>query len=693
MWKIQFIQITGFRGIEAFTDRISAGSAILLGANASGKTRTLQALRMALLGECHGVDGKRLRMADMVAAGDTGQIKLVIDDGGTNDQGKPESLTLISTVAEGKFTFDYHRGTRRAYNRKGQAIRIAFAEQHQTTEDAMCIALDPYRYLVDPDALAEILAKLANDAGDVATPLREFCGDWFAGIEAIAGEMGHDLTTMGGIDDLGTDVFARRTDAKRHAAQLSAQLEGGSLKFLLPPRDRHGNEMTPEHLGAIKDLIPVIQKQLEDGAAEIASLTLEGRPPDVGAMKGRIAALRDALGRDEKERANAAKRAKTAKRELEKLKPGDEDDQVDMIDDLPDLRRASGSLQVERNEKQSLLDTYEAALKAGTGPCPCNGACIKCDGLIEIDDYTRESMNEDAGALVLLIAEVGAAITRAEGLISEAEAKLPDAERRKAIRDAREKLEALRKAVATLDGKIESKNEEIATLEADLAEAQSTESTDHTHEIEALEAKQATNRTRLETALTAHETLIDMKRRDDLKAELATVASEIEFLDWGVDSFQKRQFQKTQMGDGRANFEATCNEVLGRFNRTLRIDLEGTKPTVEICTIAPDNQAQVFEFFPIMQCSNGERVMVAMAVGAAYANGGPVFVDNINDLDGEFKDKAILGAKALLDKCTFILAATWSDGPKPSDRKWDRLHKAIAPMLPIWIENGRFQSA
>jgi len=67
-----------------------------------------------------------------------------------------------------------------------------------------------------------------------------------------------------------------------------------------------------------------------------------------------------------------------------------------------------------------------------------------------------------------------------------------------------------------------------------------------------------------------------------------------------------------------------------------------------------------------------------------------VLIDNVNDLDGKYKNKALFMAKEMLGECTFFLALTWSNGVSPTDKQWRTLTEAIAPVVPIWVEAGKF---
>jgi len=672
MWKIKSIQIQRFRGLIGFNDRLSAGSAIFVGQIASGKTRILQAIRMALQGECHGPDDKRIKLSDICRDGDTAEIRIVISD----DVDGENELILVATADSKTFEFDYHRGNDRAYKRAGKDIRAAFLTEHKTTEQALRISLDPYRCIMDADALGDALAKLADDSGDLAGPLKEFCGDQYDALVTYSKSTEDDLSTLPGINQLGATFYSDRTECNRSLKKAADRLEDSRLKYLIAPRSKKNEEMTVSDIPALETLMRNIQDGIEIDSVEFGKMEAQSVQADPAEIQGKLDAVIGVIGRLEKDRASCEKAVAAAQKEYDAV--GEEDTGAQVL--IAEEEAQAAVRKKEIDSMQLRLSVIEKTLQMESGPCPCGGDCPKCDGTINLTDDIRDAMNEQAAKLEVSIHESQEILDAQLKKIEEHTPKQGAGPLGQLIAE----LETKKINLATTKEKISAQSEKRDELSDQIAQLNEAKPEPSNAEAKAkLTTQIATDRNRVKLATESLETLRKIRERDIIKLELDDLRARVKFLEWGIDSFHKAAFQKTQMGEGRALFEQECNRILAKFDRELRVQVDGKKPTIEMRECDG-------EWFPIMECSNGERVICAMGVGAAYANGGPVLIDNVNDLDGKYKNKALFMAKEMLGECTFFLALTWSNGATATDEQWQTLTEAIAPVVPIWVEAGKF---
>lgn len=631
--KIKRIEIHDFRNIEHIELDIPNAVA-LFGKVGQGKTSMLEAIRLALLGECE-------LLADELGKRGAGGVRPLVRDGAKEASITVEvdDLTVCLTISNKgkKEWFCYGAGGEMLDSDPKTPAELW--PRAGTSIDYARVSMQPGRFLNSTD-LGDILAEFLS--GDVdAGALRELAGGHADWLDEFAIRKTIRLNSIPMFQSLGDAAYSRRSDVNREIKQTKVDIE--AFGHIVAPKDATGTVFAVEDIPAVKDAIPVIKRKLQDlfvekgrAAGAKTAEEIDTLRRDLNSEHNRLCEVDSDLGAEL--RTEQEKCEQTTTRATE------------MGTDLTEEIRKTDALAMEVSGMREQIHSLESP----NGECPTchrkynakqkqNAARLRESFDLKIDELTNSKTNVDhLAGIAGKIADELRTITAATSAI-------------------REKMAANQTEIAS----VIKQRDNLPALEPcrPLAEVDA--------QIEMLEAK-------LVRGDDALERLDKMERKAEAKYFLSEAEIELDHLTWAVDAFRNGEAIKGLIGNGLSEFTSRCNAELSGIGYEMEIEATGKKVAILLkCPGATD-------FRPVALCSSGQRALAQAAIAFAFADtGSPVFLDDLNSLDGVLRPWLILRVHERVNS-TVIMAAAWQQ----SVTDMEPVAKALYPVGVVWVEGG-----
>ena len=634
--KITRIEIENFRNIEHIDMNIPDALA-LFGRVGQGKTSILEAVRMALLGECElsqelGKRGVGLKSLVRDGAKEARlEVRMIHDEFG---------FTVCLTISDkGKKDWFLYGDGGELDPADPKTPAELWEQFGQTSLDYARVAMQPGRFLNSTD-LGDILAEFLS--GDVDTAaLHELAGDHAEWLEMFATQKQEPLKSLASFEALGDAAYARRTDLNRDIKQTTIDIEGFG-HIVAPKNPVTGDAFAVQDIPALTDSVAIVEVKIANALVEKGRAAESKTPEEINALRMEYTAERDRLCEVDQDlgvelRAGQEKSEQTLS-------------EVEVSNTArTELTRGYEMLTLEVDRIKAELETL------GTDA----GACPTCKRRYT-EKYKKESIGPIEATLAYTVKEYDAAFILLHNLDEEAPC-LTEAHRvaTDALFATREKMTANQRDIAAII-KLRDNLPAPGTVRA-LADVET--------EIEELNQKLDRGREYLER-------LDKMKRKAEAEYFLNESNIELDHLEWAIDAFKNGSAVKGLISNALAEFTSRCNAELLDIGYEMEIEATGKK--VAILLRCPESP----EFRPIALCSSGQRALAQAAIAFAFSDTGvPVFLDNLNELDAEFRTRILKRAN---DGSTVIMAAAWQQHAEAMMP----VAEALAPVSVAWIQDG-----
>ncbi len=631
--KIDHIEIDNFRNID-HVEIYNFESLLLFGRVGQGKSSILEAVRLCLLGECE--------LTPELGKRGAGGIRPLVRDGAKESCIKVMvgSLLLQLTISKKgeREWFAVNSGTGELSD--GVKSIEEFWRYIGVPFDHARIAMMPGRFLLSQE-IGDVLAQFL--AGDIdPEKLKEITGghtDWLE--EFAAKKNVGSLDSIQKFQDVGAAAYSRRTEVNRDIKDTNRDLEAAGT--VVAPTDKQGTKLVSEN-------IPAIQGMIENTREKIA---------EANVRKGRASVQVDLEAVEEQHLA-----ACDEDRDLGKLLREAQATHEAMTADITEAEAAHATLVSESRSAKSAIRQAQAALDSLTDE---SGACPTCSR-----KYTQALKKKLLDPLEKSLK--GASDTLQKG------AEAVDAAL-KALAPLRDTAKEARDEVDTIRGKMNVNQHEVARLATLMENAGQQESP------QALDAEIAD----LEATIVRCEDYLvrlgKLKEIEDAKYFLGESEIELGHLNWAIKAFKDGTAIKGLIGDGISEFTAKCNVELEPLGYEMAIEVDEKR--VVILLRAPN-----MEFRPVVLCSTGQQMLAQTSIAFAFSatSGAPVFLDNLNDLDAQFRQKLIYRLKGMTKKDdpmdsqpTVIGAAAWQQSKEDNI---NLIAQALAPITVAWVNEG-----
>lgn len=711
-YRIKGIALRHFRGVTGRVDDLPM-SALFTGLNGGGKTRVAHAIQMALMDMCQDAAGKKIRLKRLVGNGETSagiELTLGVTGGdwdahdvivSMNIDGKSSPVEF--TTPDGAPLLGGGKDEMRALFWKKVGIDRTYAE----------LALNPRRCLLGPE-IEPMLIKLISGDKDIAAALEEFAGaHWLWLSEYIApggpGPDGYETPTRpADFDALGERVFAHRKGLKPKLEDLERERE--ALKYVIHPMNRARTERLPI------TIIPKMNTKLATLEAKVVELTmslgasgdgLDRRKADV---QIRLDVAQEKLSAATTQLVNWERKVKEAGEDVsdQPILATDGSELRELLSALVEQREILGEARTNTragvdstmvflaNRTTELESAERVLISASEETCPtCDRklAAGKIAAAKKRVQATIDKIKEQISEFESSLERDRADLAKCEGRIEENEAaqkthraelesiEAADASNREAVEKTRSQSQA-----ETLEAETQSArhrgdkahfSELVDSLRVELEELEAVNpDQDHAatqEKIDKLQERIAEGKGKIDA-------LTKVKARDELDVKIEHRHALLAQLEWAVQAFEKRDFQKQQLGGAKEHFEAKCNEYLRPFGYVLSVDVSGKHAEIWFGKIGEEKD-------PIAECSNGQVTICSLAVGMTFAQGGVVVIDNANDLDAEHKwtMMQMLRKAEELGVCVIVAGALALRNLDPA-----KLAESMAPMRVVMVADGQF---
>lgn len=637
--RIRSIIIENFRNIEHLEIRNIEQSLALFGLVGQGKTSVLEAIRMALLGECElsgelakkGGGGVKRLVRD---GAKMAFIELVVDpyeDGHDDDNDIRIQLTIPTKGKVDCFFFDNEGEKFPCYPSIWEMAGIPFNHAR--------VSMMPGRFLLSTE-LGDILAEFLSADID-PDDLQKLAGthaDWLAEYAK-----GHDeaLDSVTSFENMGTYAFQWRTQVKKNIAETEADIE--AIGHVVAPKDLRGNAMEVDHIEQLVWAVSATKKELADALVE------KGRA-EVAEDADSVEQRRWELTNEHKKLCEISRdfgsRLEEAKLEVEAAEQARTKGQRNHSEAAVELKKLQSEIKEVKCGIESLKDE--------------DGACPRCGR-----KYTAAHRKTE---LASLQTRLYLAVEGQQFCQSGVDRKL------KELKPLHDDVSAAVDDVDTIRGEMNLNQNDIAGVvraRDELPEANTARALLVVEEeIEALEEK-------IERGRDYIERLTKMKEKDAKTKRNEEAAIELDHLNWCVEAFKDGAAIKELISGGLDDFTNRCNAELEPGGYELSIEVSGKK--VGVMLRCPGQKSR-----PVALCSSGQQALAQAAVAFAFSDSGaPVLLDNLNDLDGPFR-KAVLRRIQAETDLTVIAAGAWQQ----NDQSMEGIRKALAPMRVLWIQDG-----
>lgn len=618
--KLRSLHIENFRGVKRFSLTAESPSVFLTGPNGAGKTSILDAIRMLLFGRCFDQSGQRIENGDLVRRGE-------------------KKSKLIGVFEHGGATFELRMEiTPRAqsldmlYNDKPVSTSTAKALRQQfwtltgiNPHHAECSA-NPRYYLLGGALCESVLPTLSGDTASIADQVYALSGDRAAWLRQFCASVNLSPDSVQVLGVIGSHAFNTRTQTKK--LLVEAKTEADRLGTNAPAPTQSSEALRSEHN------------------------TLTARLRDLYTLRGKAGAAGrslDTITRD-REAAEAARDA--AKSKVDAIKPALEAVEADITaceSAISQLLDEDSHIRGNMTSAQTTLRALMEKAKHLSSVCPTCGQSLPAESQAELTAALEEQIT--AAQLVI----TGETNRQKANEISLA-----------APRAALVEHKALRvrgqTALGTAQSALQAAEQKLAILMAERpAEA---------IDLVAVEAEIQASESRQNAVKQALEQLAVVDRRASLEATAKRHEAEIENLDWAVKAFRDNELTAQLASGGISEFLNAVNGSLSGL--VLSIDATEKSPRL-LCN-----------GYPIECVSDGELVLLQLAVAQAFGHGGIAMIDGLDGLDGRNKGVVFEAVEGLLDRVgTLILAGSWGIGDAPES--WESVVEAFAPTQAVWV--------
>lgn len=579
MLLITGIDIANFRGVTALSARDIRPTALVVGLNGDGKSSVIYAIQMALLGKCPLTSANGAGSAVLIRDGqESANITLDLNCSG-------QALMVICNIRKVMrkdgpgATIEWKcfdaSGAMFAESQDELWRRIGIDAKHAE------VAMMPGAF-VESNALGDILAKWLGHGVDIMAAVPAERHEW---VRKFGAQHGNKLTTLEDFAAIGKAAENLLRATKKQKA--SAVIEADAMPFTALPTDATGKQVPLSELPGVQSTIARLKGQHEDLLIELGNATNSADETELDAYEATAADLEAKLA-EARERATACTMmqdaADVALQEARVAESGAVHAHTTAQRDLESAKKAVAALQNKDGEcptckrkytpelRKTLIDPLEKAVETHTAAMEAAGA-------------KRDELRK-------ALAGFSDSVTTARNARSETAAAVNDLTRR--LAEARTVCETARVARRTP----ETINGEIDTIAA-----------------------------RIERATEAEKKLQLVQQRKEIDARIAILAAEIETLDWAVKAFRDGELLKSLVDGGLSEFAERVNNELAAFGYAVEFHADGK--TIEPSLVIRNGVKR-----PMRECSNGEKVIAAMAIASAFADtGAPILIDNINDLD------------------------------------------------------------
>lgn len=659
--QITRIEIRDFRNIEHLVLDDLSPTLALFGMNGQCKTSVMLALQMLLFGWCplttRSGQGAGLLVRD-------GAKEAVISADVFVRGADPETVRLTCTLVrrgQNEWTaIDPDTGEICFENRDQLWTFAGINERH-----AMVAAM-PQVFLeskelggilaelltgdVDPGVVRETILDharqyLADQLKGAGTSMAEsLAQEYVAWLTRFAEAAGLNIERSGDLESLGAKAFDYRRDLKR---DLKAhQIELDNMGFVPDAIDHKKKVRTVAELPTIRGKVQSLEaceKNLfeEKGRAESAISA-----DDVAARRTAIQVELD----EARERANEAQNC------IEQVKATVAAAEA-AVDTAKSNETNACMTRNQANHDQAVRARDLATLNTPDGKCPtCKRAYSGKDRATLLAPLEREekraqaALDEALTELEVKLDELG----RARKQHTKAISKLEDAEHIQ--RDASGKVSAIEARLAAVPEAYDGR-----PLDAVVAELVKTQES-------------------ISRGKTLTEVLEKIDARDSMQRYIEITNAEIARLNWAVKAFRDGEVTKQFMRDGLADFTSRANIELEPFGYSLDVAVVGK--AVDVMLLCPGAATAR----PVSHCSGGQKMLAQYAVALAFSEtGAPVFLDNINELDGAHRKRMLGRLREMPESTTVLVAAAWQQG----NTDMGPIAQALAPVTVAWAEDGQ----
>lgn len=502
------IHINNFRGLRSAAITGLQGRLFVTGLNGAGKTSLLGAVQVALTGQCHDQNGRRIQNPSLI--GSEGReasvvLGLELPDG-------PAELAV--TITAKQQTVRVTRDARDLIAGRPDEVRAALWKR-LGGDAALADAGVHSRQYVLGDAILAHIAKLSG--GIDAELLARLCGDNAEWLLNFAAARRLSLETPEALAKLGQAAYDARTEVNRNIKALAARIEAKPVEAPVHPAT--GKPFTADDLPALRKNLAELRQERDAAQRQLGAASGTHTQAEIDAG---IQACQDGL-------------AALVEPEIAVDALLAERDRMSKIHGQEKQIAARIHEEIQRVEKQI------AAIRQQGAACPtCKRAYKKGD--------TEKAIAELEAKLVPLRAEYAEKAPYVQSLLDSLG---PIDERIRAVR-------------SDWDGY----NAEKRRLEARLDAFQKCAPRQDTA---AIEAEIASLDRRIQACESAIQALNECAALDGLRADLAAANGEAERLNWAVAAFRDGDITNQLTGAGQEVFIERMNERLAEFGISLGI--------------------------------------------------------------------------------------------------------------------------
>lgn len=634
--------ITGFvvenyRGVTRVAVSDVETGVYLRGRNGSGKSSTLDAIRLAIFGRCADTDdagrgrsgairdgAKQFAVAvQMQRPSDGERVEIALTHRGAKSE---LSYTILSTgeVLDTPEAFWAWYGIPKKHAELSAAL-AAYLERDADAKRDDSFGAVIAEYLAEDVGLETIIAQSgANDAW-----LRARLTDW-----------GRTPRTMADWKSFGEGMAEARKEKNAEVKQIQRDIE--VLGFVAPPVDARGTPIPVTMLSQVQMALADVETQRDVLQQELGA-SRGGRSAAQIAVDREACAARLATAQELEGRARAA---------LATVSERDRALDSGLQAALTRRSAVTAALMMFRRT----VTVNEEILAGATDACPRCGQALS------------------PGAQTKLFGPIRAELEQARGQVATAEQQIAgcDAEH-ESLRALRSEHEAVirsaQDAVGTVVGRTQTARDEHARVQAEKPAGRPADVI--TAEIAALDVRIAAGGEKLDA-------LKRLANIAGMTARLTEVQMEVAHLNWAVLSFRDGELLKRITTGSRKNeFLGRCNAELEPFGYRMDIDPLGKQLRLMAGRVGAAAR-------PWAQCSKGEQVIVMFAVALAFGgDAAPVILDDVDGVDDDHKQVLL----ARLKRCAggVILAG---HGRDMTAAELSALEQAFAPARLVWIADG-----
>lgn len=640
--KIISLELQDFCQHEYFELANPARSTFLSGAIASGKTNTLNALRMVFLGSCVDQDGATVKPVDLIRDGAERAIVKVCCAAGQ----KQVDITLTIQNRSPQMVLSYDINQKPMKSGAADSVRDGLLAHLGVDARYIGPALNAREYFFDSlDArkrgrsLGSLIATLG---GSVPTDqqYREVCGEHYETFARFLVEHKANLRNLNDVAALGKIA---ETERAKVGAAIEAREADLAAQTFEPPVNRAGKPLTPADTREVENAVKKLRAERDALIKQMGSASAGGRSAeeiarDLGDADRELAKQEAAHARllaEEEKAAAAATDAQLANR--------------DLIAKRQDVQAAINRLKGE----QLRVDTELFEFRGGQCPkCATKLTKAKLDELSEKQQASKKRVLKEISEHQAALKQLTVDIEIGERTIAETRSALRQAQQ--ALESARDKLAAARHHRNLIAGEKPAGD---------------------TSGVAALQTKADALADRIAAGDKILAALGVMQQREQATVLLEQHRARFDFLEWLYRECNGKQgagaLRGLFAGDGIAIFEERCNEVLAPFGSALRAVQNGSDLVLTI-----DGK-------PVSRASDGQMVLVETAVALAFADGGIVLIDRVCDLDGDTKDRFWRMLEANQERFeTLICAGAWSPKGAP---KFAAVAGLLHPTEMVWV--------